>query len=173
MLKDTCVLGELQGSSYIMELELLNSARAVLVLLGQLWYRLNWAQGFVIVVQKLVWLCRVGCTSTGLLFGFFFLPLFAVVCLCWLHGYFVNCLMKCACLSAVWRLFRSLCPWDCTVLNFIWLSARIWGAHCSAKWLFMSQVVWHGQGQDEAEQLYWALPNIYRILGIFLHCTVL
>lgn len=72
MLKDTCVLGELQGSSYIMELELLNSARAVLVLLGQLWYRLNWAQGFVIVVQKLVWLCRVGCFSTGLLFGFFF-----------------------------------------------------------------------------------------------------
>lgn len=37
----------------------------------------------------------------------------------------------------------------------------------------MSQVVWHGQGQDEAEHLDWALPNIYRILGIFLHCTVL
>lgn len=82
-----------------------------------------------------------------LFWRFSFLPLSAVVCLCWLHVYFVNCLMKYACLSSVRSLFRSLCPWASTVLDLIWLSARIWGAHHSAKWLFTSQVVWHGQAK--------------------------
>lgn len=97
------------------------------------------------------------------LFGFFFATFSCSVSL--LTSWVFWELSHEMCLPAVWRLLGH-CP-------LIWLSARLWGAHHSAKWLFMSQVVWHGQGQDVAEQLYWALPSIYRIMGIFLLCTVL
>lgn len=145
MLRDTCILGKLQGSSCTVEPELLNPARAGPALLGQLWRRLNCAQGTAVVAQKLVCLCSLGCISAVSRFWCWFL---FSASFSWGMSMLTPCELSHEMLPACQRSGGSLghCAlWARTVLNLIGLSASIWGARRSASWLFVSQLLWHGQ----------------------------